>query len=238
MADAGLLAFSFGAGAAATLNPCGFALLPGYVAYCLARDEAAAHWIRGAFVGLQGGGAMTLGVLATFAAIGTVLSLASRALLHYFPWASIAVGITVIALGIAMLARRSFELALPVGGTLSPRVVPDSPARGLWALALFGAGFGIASLGCTLPIFLIVVTQAFAAEGPLEAFAVFLAYGLGMGAVLLALSLAVALGQRAIVKWLRGLLPHVRTIGALGLILAGGYLVYYQLSVGGMLFPG
>lgn len=231
MPDFGLLPFALTAGAAATLNPCGFAMVPAYVSYFLGREARTGSLFGGIFAGLQGGIAMTTGVMVVFAALGTVLSLASRAILRYLPWASIVIGAAIILLGVAMLLRRPFQIALPVSNPISsrPELVADRRPR---ALVLFGAGYGIASLGCTLPIFLVVVTQALAAGGVLGGIAVFLAYGLGMGAVLAALSVAVATGKTVIVRALRELVPHVRTVGALGLILAGSYLIYYQVTVG------
>jgi cytochrome c biogenesis protein CcdA len=232
--DPELLFFALSAGAAATLNPCGFALLPAYVAYFVSRGESGGTLGGGLFAGLQGGVAMTAGVVTVFAVMGAVLSLASRAILRYLPWAAIAIGAGVVLLGLAMLLRRSLRVALPVSNPVSsrPHLVADRRPR---ALLLFGAGYGVASLGCTLPIFLVVVTQALAAGGVLGGIAVFLAYGLGMGAVLVALSLAVATGKTVIVGTLRGLVPYVRTAGALGLILAGSYLIYYQLTIGRVL---
>lgn len=230
MPDPGLLIFTFTAGAAATLNPCGFALLPAYVAYVLGRGEPGATPAGGALAGLQGGAAMTGGVLFVFATLGAVLSATSRALLRYLPWASLLIGAAIVLLGLAMLLRRSMHVALPLGNPVArkPHMVAGHPAQ----LLLFGAGYGVASLGCTLPIFLVVVTQALTAGGVPGGIAVFLAYGLGMGMILSALSVAVATGKTAIVRSLRGLVPHIRTAGALGLVLAGSYLIYYQVTVG------
>ncbi len=231
MPDAGFVAFALSAGAAATLNPCGFAMLPAYVAYFVGKEEGSGSASSSLLSGLRGGLAMTLGVLGVFAGVGAVLSLAGRAILRFFPWATLAIGVVVIGLGLAMLLSRSIQVGLPLSNPLSgrPDIARDRSMRGL---LLFGAGYGIASLGCTLPIFLVVVTQALAAGGVVGGITVFAAYGLGMGAMLLALSLAVATGKGVIVRGLRSLVPHVRTIGAVGLILAGTYLVYYQMTVG------
>lgn len=231
MPEAKFLAFAFSAGAAATLNPCGFAMLPAYVAYFLGKDERLEAPGRGIVAGMQGGVAMTLGVLIVFAIVGTVLSLASRSILRYVPWATMAIGGAIVVLGVLMLLRRSLHVALPVSNPMAgrPNLVRQ---RGPGGLLLFGAGYGVASLGCTLPIFLIVVTQALAAGGLVGGIMVFVTYGLGMGAILLALSLAVATGKSVIIRGLGGLMPHVRTLGAVGLILAGTYLIYYQLTVG------
>lgn len=202
-----------------------------YVSYFLGRDERLDVPGGGMAAGVQGGAAMTLGVLVVFTGVGAVLSLASRAILRYVPWATVAIGAAIAVLGVLMLLRRPLHVALPVANPVAGR--PNLVRHGgLSGLLLFGAGYGVASLGCTLPIFLVVVTQALAAGGLVGGIMVFAAYGLGMGAVLLALSLAVATGKSAIVRGLRSLMPHVRTLGAVGLVLAGTYLIYYQLTVG------
>lgn len=61
----------------------------------------------------------------------------------------------------------------------------------------------------------------------------FVAYGLAMGTILAALSAVVAVGKGAVIRWLGGWGKHLRTAGALGMVLAGSYLIYVQLSLGG-----
>jgi cytochrome c-type biogenesis protein len=223
-----LLPFAFVAGAAACLNPCGFALLPAYVAYFVGRGEPGSS--GGFAAGLQAGAGMTAGVLTVFGAVGGLLSAVGYAFMRFVPLAAMTVGALVALAGLVMLLRPSFTIALRVGDPL-----PGRTSDRTWrSFLLFGAGYGIASLGCTLPIFLVVVTQALAAGGALEGFGVFVAYGLGMGAVLAALSVAVAVGKGAVIRWVRGWTAHLRTAGALGMVVAGAYLIYVQISLGGL----
>jgi hypothetical protein len=56
-----------------------------------------------------------------------------------------------------------------------------------------------------------------------------------MGLVITTLTVAMALFQAALAARLRRLLRYVGTIGTVVLFLAGGYLVYYWLTVGGLL---
>ena len=90
-------------------------------------------------------------------------------------------------------------------------------------MLLFGAGYGAASLGCTLPIFLTVVGASLGADK----LAVFFAYGAGMTVVLMAVAVAVALARQGIAARLRPVLPHVNRVAAVLLTLSGGYLTYY-----------
>jgi hypothetical protein len=56
-----------------------------------------------------------------------------------------------------------------------------------------------------------------------------------MGLVIITLTVAMAVFQSALAARLHRLLRYVGTIGTIALFLAGGYLVYYWLTVGGLL---
>lgn len=60
--------------------------------------------------------------------------------------------------------------------------------------------------------------------------AVFVTYALGMGAVLLGVTVATAVGKSAVVRALRRVVPHLELVSALGLLVAGGYLVYREIA--------
>jgi cytochrome c biogenesis protein CcdA len=95
--------------------------------------------------------------------------------------------------------------------------------------------YAIASLSCTLPIFLLVVFQGLSTGGIAEGSIVFLMYALGMGSVMIAISLAVTLSDQTFVKWLRRLTPKMNFITSILLIMAGSYLIYYNLIIGKLL---
>jgi len=222
-----LVALAFVAGAAASLNPCGFALLPAYLGYFLSRGSGSAGGIR---AGLRAGTGMAAGTLTVFGGLGAVLSAAGYSLVRFVPLGAVAVGVAVALAGALMLARPSVTVGLSLGSRLLGR----TPDRGWPAFFVFGAGYGVASLGCASPLFLAVTAQAFAAGGLLGAVAVFAAYGLGMGSVLLGFSALVGAGHGGLVEWARGWTSHVRTAGAVGMVVAGAYLVYVQVRLGAL----
>ncbi|MFQ5925728.1 MAG: cytochrome c biogenesis protein CcdA, partial [Dehalococcoidia bacterium] len=78
------LGYAFGAGMIATVNPCGFLMLPAYVAYYLGTDEGNQQEsplrVRGLH-GLALGLAITLGFVVLFSTIGLAVSLSGQALL-------------------------------------------------------------------------------------------------------------------------------------------------------------
>lgn len=58
----------------------------------------------------------------------------------------------------------------------------------------------------------------------------FLAYSLGMGFVLMAITLGAALFKGAIARTLQPVVPYVERLSAILLVAAGGYIVFYWLS--------
>ncbi len=208
------LTFAFSAGMLATVNPCGFIMLPAFVSFQLgARETAFARqpilWRLARALGVAL--VVTAGFLVVFAATGGVI------------------GVALIAVGIAGLWGKTILLRLPNLGA-------RKPSSGLLPLFLFGISYAIASLSCTLPIFLVVVGGALTTGGIVGAFALFLTYGIGMGAVLAIVAVATALVHSAVVQWLKAVSSYVERAGSLLLIGAGLYLAWYQLTSGFLLF--
>ncbi|MGH2410453.1 MAG: cytochrome c biogenesis protein CcdA, partial [Chloroflexota bacterium] len=105
----------------------------------------------------------------------------------------------------------------------APRVVGSSRA-----MVAYGIAYALASLGCTLPIFLMVVGTS-VASAPLAGLAQFVAYGLGMGVVLTAVAVSAAVFRGIVGLALRRLVPYVRQVSALLLVVAGGYVLWVDL---------
>ncbi len=210
-----LLPWAFTAGAFATANPCGFAMLPAYLSYYVTGAAEQPSVESGPLNGIRVGLVMTTGVLSVFLLAGGAVSALGTGIARFLPVINLAIGAVIVGLGTLLLVRPSFTLVGPVGNPLAarPQIVEG---RRVQTFFVFGAGYGIASLGCTLPIFLVVMAQALAAGGFLSGLLVFLAYGLGMGSVLLALSIAVGTGRGVLVSSLRRIVPYVKRLGALG----------------------
>ncbi len=225
-----LLPWAFSAGMLATVNPCGFAMLPAYLSYLLGRTDGpflARNLLRAGGAGMS----MTGGVLGVFLTAGTIISAVGSTLLRFVPAVGLIVGVAVAGVGLAMLLKPTLHISMRV-----PQLAQGG-SNGIqgFRFVIFGAGYGFSSLGCTLPIFLVVTAQALAAGGVLPGILVFVAYALGMGAVLIALSLSIGGGSTFLVRRLRGLAPALRGLGAAGMVAAGTYLAYYQVTYGRLL---
>jgi len=208
-------------GGLATLNPCGFPLLPAFLSFYVGADEAdlpraPTRIGQGLVVGLL----VTAGFLGLFTLIGLPITLGATAVAQAVPWAGIILGIVLMAFGVLTLAGR--QVRLPAA-----RPMPVGQERRARTIVLFGASYGLASLGCTLPIFLTLIGSSVGSGPSIASLVAFAAYGIGMAVVLMALSVAAALAQQGLARWLRRLLPYLpRVTGGL-LVLAGAYLTYY-----------
>jgi hypothetical protein len=92
---------------------------------------------------------------------------------------------------------------------------------------VFGVSYGIASIGCLMPVFLVQVISSVTADGFGAKVAMTASFALGMGLVLMTLTLALALARRGIVQWMRSLLPYVNRVAGGLLVLSGLYVAYY-----------
>lgn len=217
------LALAFSAGMVATVNPCGFALLPAYLSYFLGLDDTSepsgvgrAPVVRALAVSA----AVTLGFLVVFGIMGFAWSSLQGLIGRRLPWFTLVVGVILVILGVAML--RGFEPVLRL-----PKVSMSNKSRQLSSMFVYGISYAIASLSCTIPIFIGIVSTTLERQSFFAGVATFLAYGLGMGVTLSILTIAVALAKSGIVKWFRRVLPHMNTISGVFLILAGLFVSYY-----------
>lgn len=214
-------AFAFTAGLVATLNPCGFAMLPAYLSYFMGLDDgpragAALRSLRA----LRIGGVVAAGFLVVFGLAGILITLGVRAVVDAMPWIAMAVGIGVIGLGAAMLAGRELRVSLP-------RTTRAPTGRNMRGVFWFGVSYAIASLSCTLPVFLVVVAGTIPQLGVLAGVLTFLVYGAGMAVLLLLVTIALAFGKQALIARLRQGSAAVNRIAGGILIAAGGYIVYF-----------
>ena len=213
------LAFALGAGMLATVNPCGFAMLPGYLTMVIAGGGEATRVAR---VGraLAASALMTAGFVAGFGIFG-LLSLPLRgALQQYLPVVTMVIGVVMVAVGVLLLAGKQLTLLLPkpARGAPSTRVV---------SMAGYGIAFAVASLSCTIGPFLAAAGIALRGGDLTTGITTFVAYALGMGLVVAVLAVAAALASTAVATGIRRVLPHVPKIGGVLLVVTGAYVGYY-----------
>lgn len=211
------LALAFTAGLVATVNPCGIAMLPAYLAWLVGGDDADDHGSLA--TAIRVGLVMSAGVVAVLALAGLVIGLGLRALIAVVPWLAIAVGIGLVVLGWRTLTGRSVP-----GLAVATRGPQD---RTLRSVAVFGASYAIASLSCTLPVFLAVIAGASVQAGVASSALTILAYGAGMSVLLVVLTLAVAVGRQTLVRRVRTSARWLTGISGVVAVLAGVLLIWF-----------
>ncbi|MFE9651246.1 cytochrome c biogenesis CcdA family protein [Streptomyces sp. NPDC006365] len=214
------LALALTAGMLAAVNPCGFALLPAYLSLLVLGDDTPT---RAAAVtrALMATAAMTAGFAAVFALFGLAIAPVAGQVQQHLPWFTIGFGLLLALIGGWLLAGRDLPALLP-----KLRRAP-TVTRSLPSMALFGAAYAIASLGCTIAPFLAIVVSAFRSGSTLEGVTLFTAYAAGMGLIVGTAALSVALTRTARVARLRRLGSVASRTGGGLLLLVGAYVAYY-----------
>lgn len=232
----GLLGFAFGAGMASAVNPCGFAMLPAYLGLYLGGDQEAidsASPVRNLGKALLVGSTVTAGFVVLFGGVGAVMSLGARSfVVGVLPWLGLVIGIALALVGSWMVGGGKIYTGLAAQAASR---MGDPGKTNIKGYFIFGLSYGTASLSCTLPIFLAVVGTSLAVTNLAESLGQFVLYGLGMGVVIMALTLGIAFFKQAMVSALRKAMPYVQPVGSWLMVVAGAYIVFYWLTIGGLL---
>jgi hypothetical protein len=93
-------------------------------------------------------------------------------------------------------------------------------------MALFGVSYAVASIGCSLPLFLAYMASNFG-RGTVAGVVSLAAYGTGFALVIAALTTSLAVGRRSVAGNLRRVLPHVNRAAGVLMVAAGIYVVYF-----------
>ena len=217
------LALALASGMVAAVNPCGFAMLPAYVTFFLghegdrvpSRGESVARAIPVAL-------AVSLGFVVVFGVVGIALRPFASPVQEYAPWATIVIGLGLALLGVAMVAGKELRVRLPVldrGGR----------SGGLGSMFLYGVSYAIASLTCTIGIFIANIVNAFSRTDFVSGVAVLVTYAAGMGLVITALTVAIALARDSVVRFLRTGMRHANRIAAVLMVVMGLYVAWYGI---------
>lgn len=217
------LGLAFAAGLVATINPCGFAMLPAYLSFFLGLEEPGSDRRAGVGATLRVGGIVSLGFFAVFGTTGLLINAGARAIIDWIPYLALGVGVVMVALGVAMW--RGYQLNVGFF-----KVQGGTAERDTKSVFTFGVSYAVASLSCTLPVFLSVVVGSIASASFFGGFLTYIAYGAGMSALLMGVTLAVALAKHGVIGRLKSMLRHVQRVSAALLVIAGVYIVWFWID--------
>ena len=209
--------YSFTVGAVATVNPCGFALLPAWFARGLAAHAdrpAAERLVRS----VLSGGAVSLGFVTIFAIAGVIFASGASWLGPALPWIGIALG-----LGLALVG------AGWVTGILLPGLPFVAACRSVntrYGAFGFGLSYGLVSISCTLPIFMSVAGLSFLLEDSPSPIGI-VSFLAGAASVLTLVSVGGAVSGSGLARLVQGQTDILRKLAGILTLLAGLYIVLY-----------
>lgn len=215
MIDYGLLVLAFTSGIFAFFTPCSVALIPGYIGFLIKKDTGSGV-LRGIKVGLMS----ALGLLSVFMGIGLLVSVFGNFIAAYSFWIGVVAGSGLIILGIYLWFGKSLTLPIPHTG---------SGRGGIGGYYMFGATYALASLSCTLPIFLLIISQALSSGGARSSLIVFLIYSLTAASFMAATAFGAIRSKDLVAHYLKRALPLVTRLSPFLIIIAGVYMIYFQL---------
>ncbi len=230
-------AFPFGVGMLAAFNPCGVAMLPTWIGYFIGTDAPEDTRVRALTRGLRVGAIMTLGFITLFGGIGVLIAafLSQGTVTEYVGYITVGLGIVLIPLGIAMFRGRQVNLKVP-------KLAKGGGSREAASIFLFGVSYAVVSLSCTIGLFVSAVSNSFTIVGEnqrgertesvtlgsiLDGTGSFVAYAIGMGVVILFLTVGLARAKSNVAANMRRVLPFMGRISGAVLVIAGIYLIDY-----------
>ncbi|CRK57883.1 1-deoxy-D-xylulose 5-phosphate reductoisomerase [Alloactinosynnema sp. L-07] len=222
MIDPDTLGFALAAGLVAAVNPCGFAMLPAYLALVVTGEDGASGRSRALARALAATGVMACGFLLVFGTFGLVVAPLAASVQRYLPFVTVLIGLALLVLGVFLLAGREITLMLPKPGR-------GAPTARLGTMFGYGLAYAIASLSCTIGPFLAVTSTTFRGGSVGDGVLAYLAYGAGMALLVGVLAVATALAGSAAATRVRRILPHVNRISGVLLVMVGLYVGYYGL---------
>jgi cytochrome c biogenesis protein CcdA len=225
----GLVGLGFAAGLVAAVNPCGFAMLPAYLLLVVRGEQNSkrSSLLGGVGRALGATAGMALGFLTVFGVFGALTISAATTVQRYLPYATVVIGVVLVALGVWLLSGRELTALTP--RPLGPRWAPKQKGSRIVGMYGYGISYAIASLSCTIGPFL-AVTAAGLRSGPIvTGVSIYLAYVAGLTLVVGVLAVAAATASSALADRLRRILPFINRIGGALLVLVGLYVGYYGL---------
>lgn len=228
--DYSTLALSIGAGLATFFSPCAF-MLPAYVSYYIGSQSASAaarqgqakgSGMRAVMQGLGMGLVASAGILGLFIVIGLLAGQIGQFIKPYIPTMQVVAAVVVIGMGIY------FWFAQPPNTCSAPGA--NTRDKGLLGMFAFGVLYGLAIVGCSAPVFLMVLINALNSGGVLLGALTLVWYGVGIALPVLAVTLLAATAREMIIDKMINAIPVLRKFAAVIMLVDGVYLIgnYYQ----------
>ena len=216
--NSSILLLALTAGMVGAINPCGFSLLPAYIGSFVAGDDVESPLDRRLLRAVWSAVSVTAGFVLVFVILGVVLSSLADRIRGQLPWVTMLIGGVLIVAGVAVMAGR--QLPMPAF------TLRAASGRGAVGMVSYGVVYALASLSCTIGPFL-AITSAALDQSLAGGLLAYVAYGLGMGTIILAIAASAALARPKPGHRLRRLSRHAPRLGGALMIISGSYAIWY-----------
>lgn len=216
--DQFLLAFAFVAGFLAVFSPCGYALLPGYVAYMLGERTSLKKAVGGGFFAV-------FGIVTVYAAFGVFAGILGALLTTIVPWLSLIASLVLLIMGVSIL----IGMRIPMMGLRTS--LTNLTSGGFYGFYLYGLSYGLAAQACTTPIFISILSVAAAHGNPMGALLIFMSYSIGAAVPIIVTAVLVSQLRRLAIERLRRLSPIMYKISGIMLIVVGIYIIMLNMGL-------
>ena len=168
------------------------------------------------------GGTVSAGFVVLFGVVGGLIGVGASFIGDLLPWLGLIIGIGLVVAGAWLVGGGNIYRYTGFAARAADNIggVNHVSVRGYF---MFGLSYGAASLGCTLPVFLAVVGISVAGSSIASVVSNFFLFALGMGIVIMALTLGIAFFKGTMVGFVRKALPYVTPFGS-WLNGAGGHI--------------
>lgn len=219
------LSLSFVRGMLAAVNPCGFILLPTYLLYFLGLSSTDTGVARAPLRrALTVSAAVSAGFLVVFLVVGLIAELFTTWVVGNAKYLTAVIGVALVVLGIAML----FGYRLPIN---TPKLDAGGRDRTVRSMFVYGIAYAVASIGCTIGLFMATLFGTATREGYLAGVANVVAYGAGMALLITALTVTLSVANVGLLKVLRRGMHYVEMLAGAFVLLSGLYLLWYFWQV-------
>ncbi|MBA31224.1 MAG: hypothetical protein CL748_01645 [Chloroflexi bacterium] len=226
--------FAFIAGLIASLNPCGFMMLPAYIGIFvsdknLQKNQNKLFHLQSAIIISV---SMGLGFLLVFGSIGIIISLSRDIISQYvdlFHWIGFILGFLLILIAIYLSSGEKLYFQKPQ--SLSSKIKINNEVN-FKNYFFFGISYALVSISCTMPIFLALIGSSIARDGVLYGFYQFLLYSAGMTLMIIIITVTISLFKSTFLDKFKKSSKYLDIVSSYILIIVGGYLIFYWLTEG------
>ncbi len=110
---------------------------------------------------------------------------------------------------------------------MMPQIDSGKKDQTVKSMFIYGVAYAVASIGCTIGLFLATVFSARPGETFIDSVGNMVAYGAGMALLVSALTVGFAFANTSLLKFLRNSMQYIDRVAAAFVVLSGLYLSWY-----------